>query len=47
MMADATEIPDEARVMRDALRSLGYANAYDVLVSPWLCEEPIVMSMTD
>ncbi|MEE8722433.1 MAG: hypothetical protein SOI38_05535 [Eggerthellaceae bacterium] len=46
-MSGELTIPNEMRVVRDALRSLGYANAYDVLVSPWLCEEPIVMSMTD
>jgi hypothetical protein len=45
MMAEATGITDEARVVRDALRSLGYANAYDAPVAPWLCTEPIVVSM--
>jgi hypothetical protein len=42
-----SEIPNEMRVVRDALRSLGYANAYDVPVSPRACCEPIVVSMTD
>lgn len=47
-MSDETEtIPNEMRVVRDALRSLGYANAYDVPVSPRACCEPIVVSMTD
>ena len=46
-VSDEPTIPNEMQVVRDALRSLGYANAYDVPVSPWLCEEPIVVSMTD
>lgn len=47
-MSDDTDvIPNEMRVVRDALRSLGYANAYDVPVSPRVCCEPIVVSMTD
>lgn len=46
-MSGGETIPNEMRVVRDVLRSLGYANAYDVPVSPWLCEEPIVVSMTD
>lgn len=46
-MSDEPTIPNEMRVVRDALRSMGYANAYDVPVSPRLCEEPIVVSMTD
>jgi hypothetical protein len=47
-MADETDsIPNEMRVVRDALRSLGYANAYDIPVSPSACCEPIVVSMTD
>lgn len=44
-MARATGIPDEAGVVRDALRSLGYANAYDAPVAPRLCTEQIVVSM--
>jgi hypothetical protein len=46
-MSEEPTISNEMRVVRDALRSLGYSNAYDVPVSPWLCEEPIVVSMTD
>lgn len=47
-MTDETEsISNEMRVVRDALRSLDYANAYDVPVSPRACCEPIVVSMTD
>lgn len=33
-----------ARVVRDALREAGYANAYDVPVAAWVCCEPIVVS---
>ncbi|MGI6535105.1 MAG: hypothetical protein ACOX12_01610 [Eggerthellaceae bacterium] len=40
-------IPGECRAVRDALRSLGYANAYDVPVAPRTCEEPVVVSMTE
>lgn len=29
--------------MRDALRSFGHADAYDVPVAPWLCAEPVVV----
>lgn len=46
-MAGATVIPNEAGVVRDALRSLGYANAYDAPVAPRLRTEPIVVSMDD
>lgn len=46
-MSDAESIPNEMWVVRDVLRSLGYANAYDVPVTPWLCEELIVVSMTE
>lgn len=30
-------------MVRDALRALGHADAYDVPVAPWLCEEPVVV----
>lgn len=33
-----------ARMVRDALREAGYANAYDVPVAAWVCCEPIVVS---
>ena len=33
-----------ARIVRDALRGAGYANAYDVPVAAWVCHEPIVVS---
>lgn len=33
-----------ARIVRDALRAAGYANAYDVPVAAWVCREPIVVS---
>lgn len=46
-MSGELTIPNGMRVVRDALRSLGYANAYDVPASPWLCEESVVISMTD
>lgn len=46
-MSEEPTISNEMRVVRDALLSLGYSNAYDVPVSPWLCEEPIVVSMID
>lgn len=46
-MAWTTGVPDEARVVRDALRSLGYVNAYDAPVAPRLCTQPIVVSMGD
>jgi hypothetical protein len=39
-----TGVGDEARVVRDALRALGHADAYDVPVAPWLCAEPVVVA---
>lgn len=36
---------DEAVVVVLALRVLGYANVYGTPVAPWLCEEPIVVSL--
>jgi hypothetical protein len=43
MMTEETAAPDEARAVRDALRSLGYANAFDCPVTPGVCTEPIVV----
>lgn len=43
-MAGSADGSDEARVVRDALRTLGHADAYDVPVAPWLCAEPVVVA---
>lgn len=43
MMTVETAAPNEARAVRDALRSLGYENAYDCPVAPGVCTEPIVV----